>query len=59
MLSFGFRGSGCKKLGNFRIPRLLPLLCSLAMTRILANYKLVPVAVPHGSQPIKANKKPS
>ena len=31
-------------IGNSRIPRLLPLLCSLAMTRILANSKLAPVA---------------
>ncbi|MDD7091262.1 MAG: hypothetical protein PUI01_06730 [Campylobacteraceae bacterium] len=32
---------------------MLRSLCSLAMTRILGNSKLAPVAVPHGSQPIK------
>ncbi|MCI6344733.1 MAG: hypothetical protein MSH30_05020 [Campylobacter sp.] len=54
MLPFGLCDSGCKNLGNSRIPRLLRSLCSLAMTRILANSKLAPVAAPQGSQPIKA-----
>ena len=62
----GFEVAAVKRLENSRISRLLRSLCSLAMTRILANSKLAPAAATQGGQPIKkpdqqikANKKPA